>query len=251
MSKLSDQQFKHTQNYLDACVEALDPLVITPHKSLHDWKALLSTAPKVSGLAKPFDPDLHPNMQGFWFSLDYQGEPIACAGGRLFECHDFVQEWVVTDRMAGTLAPRMDMAKTEYADFPERLSGRVVLCGGSWVHPAWRGFDLSAATSRISKLFSLRHLLADHCVAFIRQDRDQWARETLGWPSNFLLSTGEHSTRDDFIVDVTMHHMSASQVLRQSAVAPLSTEALKRLESARLLAKLTDDTNAQHVQSAV
>lgn len=213
---LSCGEYKHTQNYLDDITRGIHPLVLKTHSDIHEWKRLLKKSRQVSELAKPFDPDLHGDMEAFWLSLNYKGTPIACVGARLFESQNFVHEWITTYRFVGTKTPRLDMDDIAYSSLlPSNIKGRVVLGGGSWVHPDWRGLQMSGITSRLGKLFALRHLAADFYVAFIRQDRGPWAGETLGWPNSCLLSKGDHPTRDGFVVDVTMHWMDSWQLLNQ------------------------------------
>ena len=205
MSRLSYDEFALTQGYLDFVQDQLCKLGLRleTHGDIEAWKALLASAPGVGPLSKTLDPAMNyiqPNA-AFWLSLDTNdGEPIACVGARVLDTTDFIQEYITTYLLFGDLKPRLELEPYQFEENPPTISGRVGYGGGSWVHPDWRNRDLSAVTSRLGRVFALRHLRVDYYTCFIHATtkRKSWSSETLGWPHCRFLTTGHHPGREKF-----------------------------------------------------
>lgn len=204
MSILTKEQFDKTQAYIDYWRAQLQSigLNITPHDNLEEWKALIASAPGAPSLSKPFDLS-HSYIQpgdAFWFSLDdASNQQIACVGARVFETQDFIQDYVTTYLLYGNRLPRLEAEPYEFVGTLPIITGRIGYGGGSWVHPDWRGRDLSVVTSKLGRVLAVRHLRADAYTCFIKTARKPWSTQTLGWPHRRALTTGYHPGRDNYI----------------------------------------------------
>ncbi len=197
MTGLTNDQIKATQSYIDRTREYLSAqnLHLTVSSDPYEWKDLLENAPGVRALASTFDPGPNdiPSRNMFWLALrNADGEAISCVGSRRFDTEDFINEWVTTWRLFGDETPHLEISTLDYVDTLPRFSGTVGYGGGLWVHPDFRGNDLAVQTSKLARVFTVRHFCADHYIVFVEgiSEKIDWALNTLEWPYGANLSDG-------------------------------------------------------------
>lgn len=202
MAGLNNSEIKATQIYIDSALEYLSALglSLTVSCDAYEWRDLLANAPGVSPLASTFDPDPNDirNRDMFWIALRTgDGEAISCVGSRFVETDDFINEWVTTWRLFGDRTPHLKIQTMEYLDPLPTFKKRVGYGGGLWVHPDWRGNDISARTSRLARVLTLRHFCADFYIVFVESipNKIKWACETLGWPNGANFCEGYYPAR--------------------------------------------------------
>lgn len=203
MVGLTNSDINVTQAYIDHERDQLGHLGLRLVVSSNavEWRDVLDEAPGVRSLASTFDPDLNDIRERdmFWISLrDKYDKVVSCVGYRFLETDDFIGEWVTTWRLFGDRVPHMDLHTLNYVDALPPFGRRVGYGGGLWVHPDWRGHDLSAITSRLGRVFALRHFCLDYAIVFVERvpTKTKHTRMTLGWPNDRELLDGRYPARE-------------------------------------------------------
>jgi len=191
MSTLTKELYDDTTRYIDMVKQSLPGLTLKVSSDLLEWKRVSPD------LSKPFDPDLNDirPSDAFWIGLYDDGECIACGGGRVFECDDFIREYLTTYLLFGDIAPSVDSKPYTFDEPGPVLSGRVGYAGGVWVHPDYKG--LAKVVSQLGKVIALRRLRVDHYTALIRRSRECWAISSLGWRHGCRLTSGHYLGKGD------------------------------------------------------
>lgn len=203
MGGLTNDDIKVTQAYIDYERDRLGDIGLTLAISSDavKWRDVIDKAPGVRALASTFDPDLNDIRERdmFWIFLqDKDGQIVSCVGYRLLETDDFIGEWITTWRLFGDRVPHMDLYTLNYIDPLPAFARRIGYGGGLWVHPEWRGHDISAITSRLGRVFALRHFCVDYCIVFVERisRKTRHTRQTLGWPNVRQFLDGRYPARD-------------------------------------------------------
>lgn len=164
------QHIDHTREYL-----ASRGLTLNVSSDMRAFKEFLLEQEQTHGVPSTHDPDrtyLHPE-NSFWTYLTAQdGRIAACHAQRLLVTDDLI-EVCRTHTVFENRVPALDHYNLElYNDARMiRIAGRVLIGGGLWVHPEWRGRSL-LMFSRMDRALALRHFLLDWVVAFmLRTDR--------------------------------------------------------------------------------
>jgi hypothetical protein len=164
------QHIDHTRAYLTA-----RGLTLNVSSDMRAFKEFLLNQEQTHGVPSTHDPDrtnLHPE-NSFWTLLSTQeGRIIACHAQRLFVTDDFI-EACRTHTVFENRLPVLDHYNLELYDDAKmiRIAGRVLIGGGLWVHPDWRGGSL-LMFSRMDRALALRHFHLDWVLAFMhRTDR--------------------------------------------------------------------------------
>lgn len=155
----------HTRVYL-----ASRGLTLNVSSDMRAFKEFLLNQEQTHGVPSTHDLDrsyLHPE-NCFWTYLSTQsGRIIACHAQRLVVADNFL-EVCRTHTAFENLVPTLDHQNLALRDDAKRLpiSGRVLIGGGLWIHPEWRGGSL-LIYSRANRAISLRHFRLDWAVGFM------------------------------------------------------------------------------------
>ena len=160
----------------------------------------------------------------FWLALrNADGDAVSCVGSRRFDTEDFINEWVTTWRLFGDETPHLEISTLDYVDTLPLFSGTVGYGGGLWVHPDFRGNDLAVQTSKLARVFTLRHFCADHYIVFVEgiSEKIDWALNTLEWPNGANLSEGFYPGRGENL-PVAIFWAGGADILEMCGQSPLS-----------------------------
>lgn len=162
----------HTRAYL-----ASRGLTVNVSSDMRAFKEFLLKQEQTHGVPSTHDLDrtfLHPE-NCFWTYLSTPvGQIIACHAQRLIVADDFL-EVCRTHTAYENLVPTLDHHNLALYDEVKSLAirGRILIGGGLWIHPEWRGGSL-VIYSRMNRAISLRHFLLDWAVGFMHlTDRRQ------------------------------------------------------------------------------
>lgn len=152
-----------------------------------------------------------------WLRIDDGNRGVCCHAIRMIETDDLISE-VLTWRVFGDL----DVV-WQYQDlqlYPEAwdidVAGRVVIGGGLWVDPDYRGRDYSALFRKLLRVAAIRHFRLDYYVSFIRntQNRRSWVLGSYGSPHTTPLLHGYYPPYGEPL-DVQLAYASRAEILRQ------------------------------------
>lgn len=168
--RLSARDLDDIQAHIDLTQDCLGRLGLSLHvdNDLARFAAYLREQPNTHGVPNTHDPArtfLHPG-NSFWVYVreDETRRIVACHSQRLLETDDFVE-----DCMAQTyfedLVPSLSLDPLGlYVEAGMvRIDGRVLLGGGTYIHPDWRGRGL-LIFNRCSRSIALRHFRGDYLV---------------------------------------------------------------------------------------
>ena len=131
----------HTRAYL-----ATRGLTLNVNADMRAFKEFLLKQEQTHGVPSTHDPDrthLHPE-NCFWTYLSTRdGRIIACHAQRLIVTEDFLED-CRTHIAFENLTPKLDHQNLALYDEAKTLTifGRVLIGGGLWIHPDWRGGSL-------------------------------------------------------------------------------------------------------------
>ena len=143
-------------------------LTLHVDNDLGRFAAYLREQPKTHGVPNTHDPErtyLHPG-NSFWVYVreNATGRIVACHGQRLLVTDDFIEDCLAQTYFED-LTPRLELEPLGL--YPEsgmvRINGRVLLGGGTYIHPEWRGRGL-LIFNRCSRSIALRHFRGDYLV---------------------------------------------------------------------------------------
>jgi len=152
--RLSARDFDDIQLYIDLTRDTLAALGLSLRvdNDMQRFADYLRDQPKNHGVPNTHDPArtyLHPG-NSFWVYVQEgaTGRFIACHGQRLLVTDDFIEDCMAQtyfeDLMPGLFLKPIGL-------YPEagsvHIGGRVVLGGGTCIHPDWRGRGCSSSTA--------------------------------------------------------------------------------------------------------
>ena len=172
MPRFDEQSLSAIQTFVDRSCEHFESMGLTFAVSddMTAWADWLSEQPQSHGVTKTHDPK-HTHLDpgnSFWANLrDAHGKVIACHAQRLIITDDFFDD-IVTQTAFFDRAPkiRLDDLGLRLETRLMRISGRVCLGGGLYIHPDWRGHGLYNVLSRTTRAISLRHFKLDWYLAY-------------------------------------------------------------------------------------
>jgi len=105
------------------------------------------------------------------------------------------------------------------------VAGRVVIGGGLWVDPDYRGQDYSALFRKLLRVAAIRHFRLDYYVSFIRntENRRSWVLGSFGSPNATPLLHGYYPPYGEPL-DVQLAYASRGEILRQVRVELASAD---------------------------
>jgi hypothetical protein len=169
--RLGDQDRADIQTYIDVAREqlAVQGLSLEVDRDMAAFKDFYNAQPARLNFPTSLDADhciIPPNA--FWLKVRaHSGEIVACHGQKPFETEDFV-EALRLHLCYRNAVPALDLydvdLKPEVLDI--QIAGRIVLGGGLWVHPDWRGRGLMIF-NRVNRALALRHFLPDYFVGWL------------------------------------------------------------------------------------
>ncbi len=226
MAGLTNENIRATQMYIDQERDRLRDLglALGVSSDAEKWRDLIERAPGVRSLASTFDPDLNDIRERdmFWIYLqDKDNDIVSCVGYRLLETDDFIGEWVTTWRLFGDRVPHLDLHPLDYTDSLPEFSRRIAYGGGLWVHPDWRGHDVSPIVSRLGRVFALRHFCVDYCIAFIEGSlrKSRHTRQKRGWLNDRQLLLGKYPPRDEALsIEIFWEHRAETLAMCRERV---------------------------------
>ena len=168
--RLSARDFDDIQAHIDLTQTSLSRLGLSLHvdNDLRRFAAYLSEQPKTHGVPNTHDPErtyLHPG-NSFWVYVreDATERIVACHGQRLLETDDFIEDCLAQPYFED-ITP--GLALQPLGLYPEagmvRIDGRILLGGGTYIHPDWRGRGL-LIFNQCSRSIALRHFRGDYLV---------------------------------------------------------------------------------------
>jgi len=161
-----------------------------------------------------------------WMRIDDGDRGVCCHAIRMIETDDLISE-VLTWRVFGDLNAAWD--HPDLGLYPEAwdidVAGRVVIGGGLWVDPDYRGRDYSALFRKLLRVAAIRHFRLDYYVSFIRntQNRRSWVLGSYGSPNAMPLLHG-HYPPYQRPLDVQLAYASRAEILKRVKVELASAD---------------------------
>ena len=198
MYRLTNEQLKHIQAYVDTAIDALanQGLTFSVDHDMAAWVQLMASSPGTVAVTPSFDPQhshVHPE-NCFWSKLENrEGKAVACLAMRLFVTDDILED-IRSWRLFFNREPVLDFHVLELVapyNAP-RLSGRVGYSGGFWMHPDLRGRQVSGVFSRAHRALALRHFDLDWACGLNVETptRHTALKETFGFTGSFSCING-------------------------------------------------------------
>lgn len=185
-----------------------------------DWMVSLPPSDKPIGVSGTLDPARHRLVpsNSFWLRLvDTEGNWVGAHCQRWIHTDDLLEE-IRTHRLFNSRCPSFDWSPLDLSVLPNipTIAGRVGFGGGMWIHPSWRGKELSNTLARLSRNLNLRHNLLDWYVSFIEEtpNRRLYGHQSAGLMNSTPLLSGLYPARDREM-DVRMFYMSRDDMLMQ------------------------------------
>jgi hypothetical protein len=225
MARFLDNDLLELQSFFDRAVEqfgdaALSVQIDDDMTAWRNWMESLPPADKPIGVSGTLDPKRHVLVPGnsFWLRLvDSKGNWVGAHCQRIFQTDDFLEE-IRTHRLFDSQCPSFDWSPLSLSVLPNTptITGRVGFGGGMWIHPSWRGKELSNTLARLSRNLNLRHNLLDWYVSFIEEtpNRRLYGHQSAGLMNSTPLLSGLYPARDREM-DVRMFYMSRKDMLTQ------------------------------------
>lgn len=222
MSRFDEESLSAIQTFVDRSCEHFESMGLTfaVNDDMTAWADWLSKQPNSHGVTKTHDPK-HTHMDAgnsFWGRLqEADGRVIACHAQRLIITDDFLDD-IVTQTAFFDRVPKIRLDHLELR--PEttvmRISGRVCLGGGLYIHPDWRGKGLYNVLSRTTRAISLRHFKLDWYLAYFltTQSRTQLGLEGAAFAHALPLLSGIYPPYGKQ-TDIQLMMMSREEALAQ------------------------------------
>lgn len=184
----------------------------------HSFVEFLGKQPETHGVSSVHDPQYSEILRRefAWLRADDQeGRGVCSHAIRVIETTCFIEE-VITQRLYGDIEVPDHWEDVEL--YPEarelNIAGRVAFGGGLWVHPDWRGRDLSGLLRKVLRVVSLPRLnWAWYFSTYMNTpNRKEWAKGD-GWnPISVPLSRGYYRPYREKL-DVILAGASREQTL--------------------------------------
>ncbi len=184
----------------------------------HSFVEFLSQQTETHGVSSAHDPQFTDILRRefAWLRADDQeGRGVCCHAIRVVETASFIED-ILTQRLYGDIEVLDHWEDVEL--YPEarelKIAGRVAFGGGLWVHPDWRGKDLSGMLRKVLRVVSLPRLNWDYYFSTYRNtaNRREWAKGD-GWnPVSVPLSRGYYRPYREKL-DVILAGASREQTL--------------------------------------
>jgi GNAT superfamily N-acetyltransferase len=225
MPRFDEESLAAIQDFVDRSCEHFASMGLSYSVSddMAAWADWISKQPHSHGVTKTHDPKqthLDPG-NSFWSHLqDSYGRVIACHAQRLIITDDFLDD-IVTQTAFFDRVPkiRLDDLELRLETKLMRISGRVCLGGGLYIHPDWRGKGLYSVLSRTTRAISLRHFKLDWYLAYFltTQSRTQLGLEGAAFARAIPLLSGIYPPygRQTDIQLMTMTREEALAQIRQ------------------------------------
>jgi hypothetical protein len=170
--RFSDRDLTDIQRHVDHVRDYLATrnLTLNVSSDMRAFKEFLLEQDQTHGVPSTHDIDrsyLHPE-NCFWTFLSTKKERIiACHAQRLVIADNFL-ELCRTHTAYENLVPKLDHYNLSLYEDAKTLpiQGRILIGGGLWIHPKWRGGSL-LIYARANRSISLRHFLLDWVVGFM------------------------------------------------------------------------------------
>jgi len=170
--RLSDHDLTDIQRHIDHTRAYLTTrgLTLNVSSDMRAFKEFLLRQEQTHGVPSTHDLDrsyLHPE-NCYWTNLSTEaGRIIACHAQRLIVADNFL-EVCRTHGAYENLVPKLDHHNLALYEEAKTLpiEGRIIIGGGLWIHPEWRGGSL-LIYARANRSISLRHFLLDWVVGFM------------------------------------------------------------------------------------
>lgn len=233
MARLTDEELLQIQTYIDRGRRDLEAqgLSIEVDTDLSAWAAMLPRAAGSRWTASTHNPsycNIHPG-NAFWViirenSVRWWERPlrrrasiVACVCHKVVETEDILDE-IRTHRLFFDKKPNLNVRPVNIvaSDNMPTIGGRVGFGGGFWVHPKYRGKNISNVLSRVTRALSLRHFAIDWAIVFVKDTdrRKMMIEHTVGMPNSISLIKGYYPPYDiDY--DIQMGYMHRDEILRQ------------------------------------
>lgn len=170
--RFNDSDLLDIQRHIDCTRAYLASLGLSLHVSadMRAFKEFLLDQEQTHGVPSTHDPDrtyLHPENSFWTYLTTDSGRIVACHAQRLDLQDDFI-EACRTHTAFGNLVPNLDHYNLDLYEEARniRISGRVLVGGGLWIHPEWRGNSL-LIFNRTNRAIALRHFAVDWFVGFL------------------------------------------------------------------------------------
>lgn len=198
MARFDDRSLSAIQAFLNRACDNFQSMGLrfAVNDDITAWAEWLVQQPNSHGVTKTHDPEhthLHPG-NSFWSYLeDAHGKVVACHAQRLIVTDDFFDD-IVTQTAFFDRPPKLQLDDLGLRREIElmRISGRVGLGGGLYIHPDWRGRGLYNCISRTTRALALRHFKLDWYLAFFltTQSRTQLGLEGAAFARAIPLLSG-------------------------------------------------------------
>ncbi|NKB60155.1 MAG: hypothetical protein GKS00_27905 [Alphaproteobacteria bacterium] len=222
MSYLTDAQLADIQTFVDNTEARLWDmgLTLSVDGDLANWVQHMRQAPGTLRVAATHDPaysHVHPG-NAFWARFENNaGSIIACIAHKVVVTDNLLDE-VRSHRLFFNRQPILrhyPVALCVVEDVPT-LSGHIGYTGGLWVHPDYRGREISGIMARLCRNLSVRHFYIDWNVGFIADtpSRTKMGLEGYGMAHSTPLLKGVFPLSGENR-DMQMFYMSKEEMLSQ------------------------------------
>lgn len=219
---LTDTELAEVQTFVDNTEERLSKLGLTLNVDgdLANWVQHMRQAPGTLRIAATHDPSysyVHPgNAFWAWFE-NSTGQIVACIAHKVIVTDNLLDE-VRSHRIFFNRRPILKHYPVDLCvlkDVP-KLSGHVGYTGGLWVHPEYRGQEISGIIARVCRNLSVRHFFIDWNVGFIADtpSRKKMGLEGYGMAHSTPLLKGVFPLSGEKR-DMQMFYMSKDEILAQ------------------------------------
>lgn len=170
--RFSDHDLADIQRHIHYVREYLASrrLTLNVSSDMRAFKEFLLRQEQTHGIPSTHDVDrsyLHPENCFWTYLTTEERRIIACHAQRLIVADNFL-EVCRTHTAYENLIPNLDHYNLALYDEAKTLpiEGRILVGGGLWIHPEWRGGSL-LIYARANRSISLRHFLLDWVVGFM------------------------------------------------------------------------------------
>lgn len=218
------------QRYVDRVQDRARERKLTIHldNDAAAFARFLAAQPETHGVSSIHDPEVSfitPD-RFLWMRIEDGGRAVCCHAIRMIETDDLLSE-VLTWRVFGNLRAVWEHRDLELHDeaWTIDVAGRVVIGGGLWVDPDYRGRDYSALFRKLLRVMAIRHFRLDYYVSFIRntENRRSWVLGSYGSPNATPLLHGYYPPYGRPL-DVQLAYASRSEILRRVRVELASAD---------------------------
>lgn len=203
----------------------------------------------VSSIHDPAHSHITPD-RFLWMRIDDGNRGVCCHAIRMIETDDLISE-VLTWRVFADLDTVWNYEDPQL--YPEAwnidVAGRIVIGGGLWVDPDYRGREYSALFRKLLRVTAIRHFRLDYYVSFIRntQNRRSWVLGSYGSPNATPLMHGYYPPYGRPL-DVQLAYASRMEILKRVKVELTSADPTVR-GSRRPAVRLTEARQGENTHA--